>query len=147
MARRSIWEELDMYESSEGPTVTLTLSREVAEQLLGLISSALEIEGGGDEGFDDELGGEMDDMDLDGDMSMDPPGGDMTDDEPEFGADDPLVPAGDDDEEEDDAPPPKKKPSGDKKPEKKKDDDKPKDKKDESARRLGAFIPMSRGRR
>lgn len=146
MARRSIWEELDMYESSEGPNVTLSLPREVAEQLLGLISGALEIEGGGDEGGLDDLGDDMGDMDLGGDMGMDPPGGDMTDDEPEFGADDPLVPAGDDEEEDAPPPPPKKRPSGDKKPEKKKDDDKGKDKKDESARRLGAYIP-SRGRR
>jgi hypothetical protein len=56
MARRiSIWERLR--ESTEGPTVSLQIPREWAEELLRSLASALEVE---DMGSDDGMG--MDDM-------------------------------------------------------------------------------------
>ncbi len=111
MARRSIWEQLR--ESTEGPTVTLQLPREVAEALLQQIAGALEVDDGGemdDPGMDDVGAGEddftdgLDDGNDDEDIGFSA-GGDEPDD----------LPAGDDDEDEpeddgdDDKEPPKKK--------------------------------------
>ena len=152
--KRNIWEWLE--ESTEGPSVTLSLPREVAEQLLSMLGAALEVddmEGGGD----DELGF---DAGPPGGDDIDIPFGDIDDSNPselDFGADDDMMPAGDDDDEPAGPPVPKKKSppkdGGEKKADdkpKKKDDagDKEKDKKEsvsESVRRLGAYIP--RGRR
>lgn len=147
---RNIWEWLE--ESTEGPSVTLTLPREVAEQLMSMLGSALEVddmEGGDDAEFGMAPPG-GDDADIDipfGDIGD---GGDMG--EPDLGADDDMMPAGDEDE----PAPPKKSPPKPKKDggEKKKSDDKPKkddkekDKKEsvtESVRRLAGYVP--RGRR
>ena len=131
MARNS-WSQL--WESTEGPTVTLTLPRDLASQLLDALASALEMDGAdGDMPFD--MGGDDSDDGID-------LGGDDT--PLEFGADsagdddidlDMDSPAGDDSDEEDGGGRPKAK-SG-KKPEKK--DGKKKEKKEES-RKLTAFI-------
>lgn len=153
MPRHNIWEQL--WESTEGPTVTLQLPRDVAETLLHMISSALEVDGGGD-GFED-----------DGDM----PGGFGDDDDMDLPGEDPVTaggfPGGDEDmddmgglhldasagepEDDDDAGRPNAKskksepPKKDKKPEKKKGDD-DEDDKPKKESRLTAFIG-SRGRR
>lgn len=170
MARRgNIWEQI--WESTEGPTVTLNLPREQAEMLLGMIASALDMEGGGD-----DLGGDMmDDPDADMDFGADP-GGSVDGGELDFGddsgGDDALDAAGEMDDEP--TPPkkgrgrppgsknkpkddtePKKKDSGDGRPKAKPPeddgDDDSDDKKDESAiqgesrvrsgARLAAYVP------
>lgn len=87
-----LWEQLN--ESTEGPTVTLQVPREVADQLLTMLASSLEM--------DDDMGG--DDMGMDGDMGDDefgPPPPD--DDAGGFSADDgmPDFAAGDDDDSDD----------------------------------------------
>ena len=156
MPRRNIWEQL--WESTEGPTVTLNLPRAVAEELLNMIAGALDMEGGEDGlGMDDDMGDDsMDDLDAGGPPGFgeDEPGDDMFGgDGPDFGADDDdETPAGDDDGGDDGRPKAKaaKKPA-DGKPKKKdksKDDDdgdKPTESLGESVRRLGAYVP--RGRR
>lgn len=136
--RRSIWEQLE--ESTEGPTVTLQIPRERAEELMQILMAGLEMDDGmgmGDPGLD----GEMDDIDAD--MGM----GDVPDDmdSPGFSAGDDDMPdfaAGDDEAEDEPAPPKKKGPPGGKpakkkgggdKPEKKKSDDDDSDAKDENA--------------
>ena len=161
MARRkNIWERLQ--ESTEGPTVTVALPREWAEELLHSLAQSLEMDDmGGDDAAMDDMGG--DDMDLD--MGMD--GGDEGGpDELDFGGDD-MMPAGDGDDEDDGGivsprkgpgrPPgsknkpkddggSKKKPADDKKKAPKKDDDKgdddEDDTKDESAEADG-FRPQT----
>lgn len=149
MARRNIWEQI--WESTEGPTVTLNLPRSVAEELLGMIASALEVEdmeGGDDVGMDglDGINPDLDDPaggDDEFGMGMDD-GGEL-----DFGAGD-DVPAGDDDDDEPPPPPKKKSPPKKDGGEKKKDDkpkDDDKDKKEalgESVRRLGAYVPRTR---
>lgn len=109
---RSIWEHM-LGESTEGPTVTVSLPREVAQQLVGMLMGSLELDGGGmGDGMDagdgpmepdeDDFGGASDGDDDDsdplaaligddgeGDLDLDPPGGpddddsDDDDDEPE----------------------------------------------------------------
>lgn len=166
MARRNrnIWEQIR--ESTEGPTVTVALPREYAEQLMQSLMQSLEM---------DDMGGE-DDLDLgmtpgddDGDEPM--PDDDMG--ELDFDGGDEM-PAGDDDDEFDEPSPPKKKgppeKSKPKKDDKKKsdDDDEDDDKKDEASdygssgghangmrpqtalgesfRRLAGYIPRQRKR-
>lgn len=98
MARqRSIWERL-VRESSEGPTVTLTLPREVAQELMGILMGSLEMDLGGAGGGEDEIdvgmsGGEPDADDFGG-----PSDGDADD---MFGVDD-LEAEPDDDSDDDD---------------------------------------------
>jgi hypothetical protein len=144
MARRNIWENL--WESTEGPSVTLTLPRSVAEELLSMIGAALEVDGM--EGGDDELGF---DAGPPGGDDVEVPFGDLDDGgELDFGDGEDDMPAGDD---SDDEPPPAPKKSppkkdAEKKADKpKKDDDDSKDKKEslgESVRRLGAYVPRAR---
>jgi hypothetical protein len=137
MARRSIWERL--HESTEGPTVTISLPREWAEELMRSLMTSLEIDdGAGDPDMDDSG---LDDMDPTSDMDA---GFDDSDDEPGFSAGDegddvPDFAAGDDEDEEDDdddAPPPppakKKSPAKGKEKSKEKDDDSDDDDKDEA---------------
>lgn len=130
MTRRNTWKRLR--EGLEGPTVTVQLPREWAEELLSSLMTSLEMDDGeGDPDADLDM-----DMDADADMGgemgpMEPP--DMDSDD-EFGGgggfsagedDEPDFAAGDDDDEEEESPPPKAK----KPPEKSKD--KGKSKKDE----------------
>lgn len=123
--RRNIWGRLN--ESTEGPTVTLSLPREYAEQLLQNLMTSLEMDGGGD-----EIDGDLGDDDLDGldpmmgddggegDLDAGFPGPDDDAEELDFAAGDDS----DDDGDSDDGRPKAKK----SKDEPKKKDDKPKDK-------------------
>lgn len=101
--RRNIWERLN--ESTEGPSVTVSLPREFAEELMRSLMSSLEIE--------DDMDGE--DMDIDAlnphpEPDEDDMGGpsdfdadDMPDGGLDFSSDDEDdMPAGDDDADEDD---------------------------------------------
>lgn len=98
MARRNIWEQL--WESTEGPTVTVTIPRDHAESLLQVLAASLEQDmgdmDGGDDGMDLDsvgdldFGGDHDEPDMD-DMGG-PPDGDMDD----------MMPAGDEDDDLDD---------------------------------------------
>lgn len=108
--RRSIWERI-IRESSDTATVTVTIPRDLAEQLMGLLMSSLELEDPGEDemgGMDDlGMGDEMGPMEPDADDMGGPPDGDE-DDLPAFmdGGDDdaPGFSAGDDDDSEEDAP-------------------------------------------
>lgn len=149
MARRgNIWEQI--WESTEGPTVTVTIPRDHAESLLKVLAASLEEEMPEDD-MDDE--GDLDDMDDldfgDGDDMQGPPEEDDLDDLDDMGdADLDFMPAGDDDDE----PAPKKKgpgrPPGAKNKDKGDDDDSDKDedddddKKDESMEEDG-FEPSN----
>lgn len=108
MARRvrSIWERLTM-ESTEGPTVTISLPRELAQQLVGSLMGSLELDGDmGDGMADDGMGLEPDADDIGGvpdgdadDVLAAFAGGDAgaeDDDDPD------PIPAGDDDDDADD---------------------------------------------
>lgn len=138
MARRNnIWEQI--WESTEGPTVTVTIPRDHAESLLKMLAGALEqdIDDGG-------MGDEEEDLDSVADLDFDGPGGPPDDMDMDFdmGGDDEL-PAGDEDDEGGDEGPPTKRgpgrPPGAKNkkksdgPEKKKDDDDDEDTKEESS--------------
>lgn len=103
---RSIWERLAM-ESMEGPTVTISLPRELAQELVGALMGSLELDGGGGhaEPDEDDFGGtpdgDADDMDPlaalvgdDGESDLDP--------EAIGGPDDSDAPAGDSEDEDDD---------------------------------------------
>lgn len=129
---KNIWQRL--VESTEGPTVTFTLPRTVAKDLLVALGQSLEVDIDLDAlEADDDMGmdGSPDDMDGDdGSMPMDMDGGGAMLDIPMDGAgpdgddmdmggmDD--VPAGEPDD--DDSPPPKKKAGGGKPKPKAKDD-------------------------
>jgi len=96
---RSIWETLTE-ESMEGPTVTFTLPREIAQELVGVLMGALEMDGGGEgehmEPDEDDMGGtpdgDADDADplasLMGDGGDDGPVPDLDLDEPDDDSDD-----------------------------------------------------------
>lgn len=148
--KRNIWESL--YESTEGPTVTIQMPREWAETLLHSIAASLEMEGGEDGDFGmgdheepdaDDMGGPSD-FDADNGIEDDGDGFDMgaSDDEEggdgfSAGEDDEMdFAAGEDDDDDEPAPAPKKKPAADKKPskEKKPKDDDGEDDTDESVR-------------
>lgn len=140
--RRNIWEQI--WESTEGPTVTVTIPRDHAESLLQILAASLEEEGA------DEEGDEIDDLNFSGDAELDLDGGD------DAGGDDSDLdldmPAGDDDDEMFDEPSPPKKGPGrppgaknKKKSEPEKDDDSDDkededDKKEESA---GDYRPQT----
>lgn len=145
MARRkNIWEQIQ--ESTEGPTVTVTIPREFAEELLRSLAASLE------QDMPDDGDGE--DLDSVGDLDFGDEGGDMDDMDdlqgpPEDDMDLDFMPAGDDDEEDDSGHPAgkkgpgrppgaknKKKDDGDDEEEKDDDDDE----KDESA---GAIRPQT----
>ncbi len=101
MARRkNIWEQIQ--ESTEGPTVTVTIPREFAEELLRSLAASLE------QDMPDDGDGE--DLDSVGDLDFGDEGGDMGMDDlqgpPEDGMDIDFMPAGDDDEEDDSSGPP-----------------------------------------
>jgi hypothetical protein len=121
MARnRGPWGRL--MESTEGPTVTLNLPREWAEELLNSLMSSLELADGADEM---DMGDPQDDMDADagmdmtdGDADMDDPMADL-DFDLDGGAD---QPAGDLDDDSDDEPPAKRGPGRPPGKSKKKDD-------------------------
>lgn len=108
MRRTNVWEQLweQLRESTEGPMVTLEIPREVADQLLAMLATSLEVDGDGDDM------GDMDSDDFGG-----PPDGDEDDlGMPSFGDDDMFPGLGDEsddddsDNDEDDEPfPPKKK--------------------------------------
>lgn len=123
MARRNIWEQI--WESTEGPTVTVTIPRDHAESLLRVLAASLEQDIDMDDMGDDDDGEDLDsvhDLDFGGDEhDMGPPEDDDMDGMADLDLD--FMPAGDDDE--DDEPGPKKKgpgrPPGSKN--KKKDDD------------------------
>lgn len=99
MARRNIWEQI--WESTEGPTVTVTIPRDHAESLLKVLASSLEQDmpddGMGDEDDDmDDMGdldfgdgGDMQGPPEDDDMDLDMPAGDDGDDDDMFGDDEP----------------------------------------------------------
>lgn len=99
--RKTAWDQL--FESTEGPNVTVQIPRHIAEDLLRALSTALEIDDTGEEPGDMGLHIEPDEDDLGG-----PPDGDEDDIGAmlgmggEEGDDDALVPAGDDSDEEDD---------------------------------------------
>ncbi len=98
--RHTIWEQL--WESTEGPTVTVQIPRQWAEELLRSIATALEIEDVGMDGEDD-LSDEPH-MEPDADDMGGPPDGDEDDmglDLMPHGDDDDDVAAGDDDDEDD----------------------------------------------
>jgi len=134
--RRNIWEQI--FESTEGPTVSLQIPREVAEQLVEALQVALEIDDGAD--FDDDMG-------ADDDFGMDDVGDDFG--PPDMG-DDEMFPAGIDDEDEDEPAPKPKKPAKKDGEKKDKKDGEKKDKKEslgESLRRgprLSDFVPPRR---
>ena len=137
MARRGgAWRRL--MESTEGPTVTLSLPREWAEELLRSLMGSLEM--GDDDGFGDpdldDMGGmepDLDDMGGPPDGDMDDMGLGMDDDggELDFAAGEP-----DDDEDDEPAPPKKRGPGrppgkSKKKAEPKDDDDSDSDESDD----------------
>lgn len=147
--RRNIWEQI-WEQSTEGPTVTVTIPRDHAESLLKVLSASLDEEMPGDDMDGD--GDEIDDLNFGGDAELGPDygdgGGDDTDMDLDLDA-----PAGDDDDEMFDEPSPPKKgpgrPPGAKnkkkaEPEDDSDDDKKDDgdddKKDEGA---GDFRPQT----
>ncbi len=103
MARRNIWEQI--WESTEGPTVTVTIPRDHAESLLHILAASLEEE------MPDDMGGE-DDLDSVDDLDLGDEGGDDLSGPPEDDMDLDFMPAGDDDDEEDAAPPAGKKGPG-----------------------------------
>jgi hypothetical protein len=96
MRHTSVWQRLweQLRESTEGPTVNLQIPRAVADELLAMLSTSLEV--------DDDAGGEPDADDFGG-----PPDGDEDDDGIEgfsMGDDDdvPDFAAGDDSDDDDD---------------------------------------------
>lgn len=105
----SIWEQLR--ESTEGPTVNVSIPRELADALLRSLATALEIEDGGDPEMDDGMMSDDGMGDPDEDDGMGGPdgmgaagnlgdGGDDMDDSPGFSSGEDDMPAGDDDDEE-----------------------------------------------
>lgn len=92
--RRSIWETL-AEESTEGPTVTVSLPRELAQQLAGVLMGSLEMDGSGVGDEDDPPTGhrEPDEDDFGGE-----PDGDADDADPLAA----LMGAGDDSDDDDD---------------------------------------------
>ena len=108
-----LWEQLR--ESTEGPTVTLEVPRDVADQLLNMLATSLEVD---DDGDDMGMDMEPDDDDFGG-----PPDGD--EDDLGFSAGSESPDFGDDDDEEDDDDDSDDDESG--------DDDDDDDEKDESA--------------
>lgn len=152
MARKNIWEQI--WESTEGPTVTVTIPRDHAESLLQVLAASLE------QDMDDGDMGDEEDLDSTGDLDFggddaggDEMGGDMG--PPEADDDMDFMAAGDDgDDEGDNEPAPakrgpgrppgaknKKKDDGGKdKPEKKKDDGGDDEPKEESA---GEYRPQT----
>lgn len=124
MRNTSSWERLwvQLRESTEGPTVTLQVPREVADQLLDMLSTSLEVDDG-----EDDLDGFSDGDDMGFQIpGMGPDDGDDSDDDmmPSFSASDDEGP--DDDDEDDDD-------SGEDDAEEDDDDDDEDDEKDESA--------------
>jgi hypothetical protein len=113
MRHTNVWEQLweQLRESTEGPTVTLQVPRDVADQLLAMLASSLEVDGDdddfdmmGDEPDGDDFGGppdgDADDLGFGmdgGDEDGFPDLGDDTDDEPDEDDDD------DDSEDDDDS--------------------------------------------
>jgi hypothetical protein len=105
MAHRSTWHRL--MESTEGPTVTVQIPREWAEELLRAIATSLEIDDVGDDLGDGDLDGldvphmEPDEDDLGGtdDFEFGGEGDGLDDDEP--AGDDDEDDSDDDDEEDD----------------------------------------------
>ena len=106
----NVWEQLweQLRESTEGPTVTLQVPRDVADQLLSMLATSLEVgdgEGGMEPDADDFGGppdGDADDMgmppmDDGGDEDMFDLGDDTDDDSDDDDSDD-----GDDDDDDDD---------------------------------------------
>jgi hypothetical protein len=106
---RSIWERLAVESSMEGPTVTFSLPREVAQELVGVLMGSLEMAGDVDgieepdsddpEGTDDGHDGDPLTSLIGGDDDADDgiPGLSDSDDEPDDDADD------DDDDDPDEA--------------------------------------------
>lgn len=151
MARRNIWEQI--WESTEGPTVTVTLPRDHAESLLKVLAASLEQDMGDEDGMGDDEG-DLDDHDSLSDLDfggheepdMDDMGG-----MPDGDMDD--MPAGDMDDDDMDMGPPKKKgpgrPPGSKnkkksdKPEKKDDGDKDKDDEEPKEESAGDYRPQT----
>lgn len=150
MARGNFWRQIR--ESTEGPTVNITISRDLAEELMKVLGGALETDDMGDE--DEDLDSvtdlNFDDIDDHGEPDEDEFGGPPDGDEDDMD----FMAAGDDGDDEmfDEPSPPKKsagRPPGAKN--KKKDDDK-EDKKEESLGRgprtsLGesSFVKLHRG--
>lgn len=62
---RSIWERLALESSVEGPTVTISLPRELAQELVGALMGSLEMDGGGEA----DLEPDDDDTDVDADLT------------------------------------------------------------------------------
>lgn len=149
MARHGgTWRRL--MESTEGPTVTVALPREWAEELMRSLMASLEM--GGDD-VDGEIG--MDDMDdpgldgMDDDMGMDlavgGPDDIGLDDEP---GDEPDFAAGDDDEDDEPAPPkrgPGRPPGSKSKPKAKGDDKKKKSDEDDDDDEKDENVDFSQG--
>lgn len=108
MARRNIWEQI--WESTEGPTVTVTIPRDHAESLLKVLAASLEEEMPDDMGMEDDGDMDLDDLDFGDDGE----GGDEDDmDDMDMDDLDLDLPAGDDDSDMDmDGPPSPKKGPG-----------------------------------
>jgi hypothetical protein len=108
--RRNIWEQI--WESTEGPTVTVTIPRELADALLQSLAAGLEQELPGEDMGDDEDLGSMDDLDFGGEEpDMDDMGGPPDGDEDDMGLGMDM-PAGDDGDEDDEPAPPTKRGPG-----------------------------------
>jgi hypothetical protein len=153
MARKNIWEQI--WESTEGPTVTVTIPRDHAESLLKVLAASLEEE------MPDDGMGDLDplgDDDLDSVDDLDFGGGDEDlGDEPVPGADLDFgdhvdMAAGDDDDGDDEPAPPKKrgrppgstkKKGGDEKGPPEKDDDGDEDDEDKKDEAAGDYRPQT----
>lgn len=132
MARRNIWEQI--WESTEGPTVTVTIPRDHAESLLRVIAASLDQEM---PDIDGDVGDDGDDLGLDSIDDLDI-GGDGDDDDlqgpPEDDMDFDFLPSGDDDDDDMGMPSGKKgpgRPPGAKNKKKDKGDDDDSDKDDD----------------
>lgn len=97
---RSIWERLALESSVEGPTVTISLPRELAQELVGALMGSLEMDGGGEA----DLEADDDDLDVDSDLT-----GGADDSDPlaaliggDGGGEADLEPDDDDDDDDDD---------------------------------------------
>jgi hypothetical protein len=154
--RRNIWEQI--WESTEGPTVTVTIPRELADALLQSLAAGLEQDLPDDEAGDDEDLGSMDDLDFGGEDDSGGHANGMGDDDDGMGMDDMFdMPAGDDDDEEgDDEPAPpkrgpgrppgaknKKKDDGGKKGPPEKDDESDDDEEDKQDEAAGDYRPQT----
>lgn len=69
MARKNVWEQI--WESTEGSTVTVTIPRDHAESLLRILAASLEWDGDGDMDDDDIDMDSVRDLDFDDDDDVD----------------------------------------------------------------------------